>query len=288
MSNVNMIDILSIANTRDKGDFYIESCGDLNAELNGYFIVLRKNKINDLVDYVIDTFGDSYTQMLKDILASNDEEDIASSVKTFSPDVDKSYTELYLEEFGTSSRIKSFVEQENLMRGVTPTKNIEETVTLDDSEEIITEESLIKGTSDLTDEALMLSEDNIKPQEPDNPNPDLEREVRDLEGKLSDQLAINELLTKSTDELNSKNSKLTDTIEQLTAKYENVDVPNFATDSIIKVINDVSSSSTKDALVMLIQTLTSLEENYALSKVIEILVENYVTLEAIDIEKYEQ
>ena len=161
-------------------------------------------------------------------------------------------------------------------------------MTLDDSEEIITEESLIKGTSDLTDEALMLSEDNIKPQEPDNPNPDLEREVRDLEGKLSDQLAINELLTKSTDELNSKNSKLTDTIEQLTAKYENVDVPNFATDSIIKVINDVSSSSTKDALVMLIQTLTSLEENYALSKVIEILVENYVTLEAIDIEKYEQ
>ena len=269
-SNVKITDILSITNVKPKDSYTIESCGEFNDQLNGYFIMLNDSKVGDLIDYVILSFGDNYAQLLKDILATNDEEDIAQTVNTINPDVDKSYTDLFLEEFGTTTRIKNFVDQQNMMTGVTPPS---------EEQPQIQEET--------TDEELMLSPNNIKPEEVSEPNSELEKEVIDLESKLEEEKNLTQLLTLSKKELEDKIDSLNAELKALKDKYENTKVPDFAVDSLIDTIGTVAEDATRDSVIMLIQNLTSSNSNYVLAKLVEGLVTNYLELEAIEIEQEE-
>lgn len=277
---MNFIDIFIISNYKDKEDFLVELCGETTTDLNGYSVILKRDKLKDFLAVVGNKFGASYVDVTRSLLEM-DEDSVMEGFMQFRNDTDLSFTSEFLATLGSSKRIIDVDKQRKLLDSYDDDDTIEEAeVKVSDELNIAEDDETLNADSTLSDEEMML----LNPSNSSEEIEELKAKIADLEKeKILSDCVVNDLKSQLSI-LKSQAETLDGSLSEMSKEFKEVDVPSFAVDSIINTINEVSADSTKDALLMVIQDQSSLNNGYVLGAIITGLVDKYLDLGVINIE----
>lgn len=278
MDDTSVLHILSISDSRCEGDIHIESCGEFSNELNGYSIILRKEKRNEFIKLVSDLFGEANGSVLRgviDVEEIEDPEDAADLCKLCMPDGFDNYTEAFLKFYVSPSAIIEKFSSEKLVNN-TRSEEEDKSVIVDVLEEQLEKvEDEVIPNSPSTDSELeeLRSKLNEKDLELNKVNKDLE----DVKVNLKD---IGDKYLSSIEE----NDSLTSSLTSLKETYVLEEVPDFVLDLVNKTLGEIDEKDAILALKLVLQDYSSGEKNYLLSNLINDLFTKLSELEVISFE----
>lgn len=273
MDNTSVLSILSISDSRCEGDIHIESCGEFSNELNGYSVILRKERRDDFIGLVSNLFGEANASVLKDVIdveEVEDPDDAADLCKLCLEDGFENYTEAFLEFYGSPSAIIEKFSSENT----------------DSASRKFEEESAV---------VVDVLEEQIESL-PEVDSRDLE--IVELKNEISRQesllVRVNDELEKTKVDLKDIGDKYISSLEEIEAKESNLselketycigEVPEFAVELMTSTLDSVNEKDSILAMKLLVQDYSSSEKNYLLANLINDLLTKFSELEVISFE----
>lgn len=253
MINNELIECITVSSTLKEGDRVVESCGDSYPELSGYYVIVRKEDLDDFAKAAAESLGGTYLTVISDSLNTDSAKDLEDTFAMVLDDDIESYTEMLLNEFGTA-------------------KNVIEA--LDDCNgEFYEEEEREEEKTIIDVDSKQMEEEDLK-----NESNNLETIVKDLEQE-------NREFSETINNLNVENNRLKKEVDRCKELLDFTEVPDFAIDSTMNLVNNVNTNITSEALILTLQELSNSEKDkMVLSRVIELLAINYSELGAISFE----
>ena len=283
--NEKLYSILECTKNIDNNPIVMEDCSLSSRQLDGYHIVVRRSKLEELKSFLLDAFGHSDDQIVEGAFSDKSTDD--DIIQCFRICFYGSITDKFITRYGGVSELIYYADSNDVTResslNETPLDKIVEPVSVETSNDL--ELDVLKDQIESigeSDEVKSLKEQlDLMKERLNSKDEALSKQDSEI---LNMQIKINGLEESLQEALNSTASKETEKeLEEYKRRYPKGEVTDEVVDLFLNLLENLDAEKTVNAIKLLLSKKASENDEKDIGKLITDIMEQYISMEVISL-----